>query len=128
MMGVAFVPRYVRPSIVVFDSKNQILLVQYCEDNSWGIPGGCMEVGESVEESARRELLEETGLTSLEMKLETIVVWRDILNVVYRTNKYSGDLRSDGVETNDVRFFSLGALPENLNPFIRQSLEQFGYK
>ncbi|GMA62919.1 NUDIX domain-containing protein [Alicyclobacillus fastidiosus] len=54
-MTMPFVPKYVRPTIIVLDGQNRILLVRYCEDNTWGIPGGCMEVGESVEESARRE-------------------------------------------------------------------------
>jgi 8-oxo-dGTP pyrophosphatase MutT (NUDIX family) len=70
-MGVPFVPKYVRPSIIVFDEDNRILLVRYCEDDRWDVPGGCMEVGESVEESARRELREETGLIA---KTPTLLV------------------------------------------------------
>ncbi|NRF94772.1 NUDIX domain-containing protein [Paenibacillus frigoriresistens] len=35
-----------------------MLLVKH-NDNSWGLPGGLLEPGESVEESIRREFLEE---------------------------------------------------------------------
>ncbi len=123
-MGDPFKPRYVRPTIIVLDSENRILLVRYCEDNSWGIPGGMMEIGESVDESARRELLEETGLTAKNMTLKAAIVYKEILNIVFVANEYTGELRSDGVETNEAHFFSLANLPENLNPFIRQSLMQ----
>jgi bis(5'-nucleosidyl)-tetraphosphatase len=41
------------------------LLLQY-EKNYWGLPKGRIEKGEEVEETAKREILEETGINDIE--------------------------------------------------------------
>ena len=50
--------------VIVVNEKKEILLQQRTSPYGiWGIPGGLMELGESVEETGRRELFEETGIT-----------------------------------------------------------------
>ncbi|MGY0231855.1 NUDIX domain-containing protein [Longispora urticae] len=50
-------------SAVVVDAAGRILLHRRVDNNLWALPGGVMEIGETIEETAQREVLEETGLT-----------------------------------------------------------------
>ena len=54
----------VRPSVaaVIFDRRGRILLQQRSDGGQWGLPGGSVEIGESVATAVVREVLEETGL------------------------------------------------------------------
>lgn len=49
--------------MLVFDPQGRLLLQRRTDTSEWAIPGGMMEPGESFEQTARREILEETGLT-----------------------------------------------------------------
>lgn len=72
---MAFTYEYARPALtadcVVFgldDNDLKVLLIQRDLEpfaGRWALPGGFAVVGESIEESARRELAEETGLTGI---------------------------------------------------------------
>ena len=55
--------------VVVFDEDDRLLLVRFHDgDRSWWCcPGGGIEDGESDDEAARRELLEEVGLSDVEL-------------------------------------------------------------
>ncbi|WAA09894.1 NUDIX hydrolase [Fervidibacillus albus] len=46
----------------IYLKENRILLLQKPRRNWWTIPGGKMEVGETVKESVKREFFEETGI------------------------------------------------------------------
>ncbi|PSM44617.1 DNA mismatch repair protein MutT [Streptomyces dioscori] len=49
-------------SVVVSDEQGKVLLLARADTGGWGLPGGLMDPGESFEDTARREVLEETGL------------------------------------------------------------------
>jgi ADP-ribose pyrophosphatase YjhB (NUDIX family) len=50
-------------SAVIFDAaREKVLLIRRRDNQMWGLPGGQMQVGESVAEACSREVLEETGL------------------------------------------------------------------
>jgi ADP-ribose pyrophosphatase YjhB (NUDIX family) len=54
----------VRPSAsaVIFDRRGRVLLQQRSDGGQWGLPGGSVEIGESVTDAVIREVREETGL------------------------------------------------------------------
>ncbi|MDO3411244.1 NUDIX domain-containing protein [Saccharibacillus sp. CPCC 101409] len=47
---------------VIRDGAGCLLLQQRSDYGAWGLPGGGMEPGETIEQTMRREVLEETGL------------------------------------------------------------------
>jgi mutator protein MutT len=57
---------------IIQDNQGRILLQRRSDYGNWGLPGGAMETGESVEETMKREVLEETGLTVSECDLYTV--------------------------------------------------------
>ena len=49
-------------SCCIIQNENKDILLQQRPDGKWGLPGGIMELSESVQEAAMREVFEETGL------------------------------------------------------------------
>jgi 8-oxo-dGTP diphosphatase len=76
------VTRYERPSVtvdtVIFtlrEKQLQVLLVQrgnWPYEGMWAIPGGFVHMDESLEDAARRELAEETGVDGPDIYLEQL--------------------------------------------------------
>lgn len=48
--------------VMIFDESGRLLLQQRQDNGLWGLPSGLMELGEKIEDTARREVWEETGL------------------------------------------------------------------
>ncbi|MBP1465304.1 NUDIX domain-containing protein [Candidatus Chloroploca sp. M-50] len=122
---------YQRPSVtvdvVIFTLINQelhVLLVQrrhWPFEGYWAIPGGFINMDESLVESARRELAEETGVRDvyLEQLYTFGEVGRDprsrVISVAYIAliSADAQKIRASD-ESTDVRWFPVSALPERL--------------
>lgn len=57
-------------SAVVVDGQGRILLQRRADSGNWALPGGAMDIGEALAESAVREVREETGF---DVQVERIV-------------------------------------------------------
>jgi 8-oxo-dGTP pyrophosphatase MutT (NUDIX family) len=49
-------------SAIVTDARGRIVLQRRADNDLWALPGGAMELGESLAETVVREVREETGL------------------------------------------------------------------
>lgn len=63
LLGVCLIPLLGDQSGQDPEGDRRIVLIQRRDDGRWGLPGGMVEWGDTIAQAARRELLEETGLT-----------------------------------------------------------------
>lgn len=56
-------------SVIVEDAERRVLLQLRSDNHCWGYAGGSVELDEVVEDAAKRELFEETGLIAEELEL-----------------------------------------------------------
>ncbi len=72
---------YITPKVdiraVVFNVKDEILLVQEKADGLWSLPGGWSDVGFTPKEIAVKEVKEETGLDVLASRLLAVMDMRE---------------------------------------------------
>ena len=123
--------------ILVLDEADRLLFQHRAGTGAWHVPGGYMEPGEAIEDTARREVLEETGLQVGEMELLGVFSGQDFyweypngdqvynVTVAFITRDVRGELSADGTEGVDVRFIELDALPDNLGPPAEPVLRKF---
>ena len=57
-------PNSLKPSanVVVVNEARQILLIKRTDNSNWSLPGGAMDLGETISQTAARETQEETGI------------------------------------------------------------------
>ena len=113
-------------SAFVLDKKNRVLLQKRSDNGQWGFPGGFMELGENVQDTARREIYEETGLKLDELELFGIYSGPQydktfsngdqvsLVQVSFICKRYSGELVESNDESIENKFYSLEELPENI--------------
>ncbi len=125
-------------AILVLNEQNELLLQLRNDTNDWGVPGGGMELGDSFEETAHKELLEETGLVAGGLELLTIASGKEFYyqyphgdevynaTAVFKALNVSGELVNNGLESKELRYFPIDALP-NLNYTTMKFLQKLGY-
>ena len=108
---------------LVFNDRNELLLNLRTDTDTWGIPGGSMELYETIEETAIRELKEETGICVHELELVTVLSGKDYyfeypngdkmctVIVLFKVLNYNGTIQVPDNESKALQFFPLTNLP-----------------
>lgn len=122
--------------VLVF--KDNMLLLQKRKDNlCWAIHGGSVDIGENVEDAAKRELKEETGLTANKLELFGVFSGEKmmhtypngdevyIVGINYICRDFSGEIRPNTDEVLELKWFDLNELPDNISPVDEDIINLF---
>jgi ADP-ribose pyrophosphatase YjhB (NUDIX family) len=109
-------------AVVVVNEKNEVLLQKRSDNGLWGLPGGLMELNETIQEAAIREVKEETNLDIVLKRFIGIFVnpfmrWREkdlakIYSFAFLAEIVGGELMVNDTESTELKYFSFENLPE----------------
>lgn len=123
-------------AVLVVDDQDRLLLMKRSDSGCWGLPGGVAEPGEVVENTAKRETLEETGLHIRSMDFFGVFSGPELyykypngdevynVTLVYLSCDISGDIRLNEEHT-AWRWFAPVDIPDDLSPPIKPVIQKF---
>ena len=107
--------------IIYNEAENKMLLEKRTDNGMWCVPGGAIELGETLEEALRREVKEETSLDIFNQRLFDVranvhMVYPNqdevyYTDVVYVITEFEGEMKPDA-ESKELRWVPLDELPE----------------
>jgi len=122
---------------VVVDDKGRIALVHRKDNGLWALPGGGMELGESIEDCAVREVKEETGLdveitglVGIYTNPRHVMAYSDgevrqQFSICYTTRLIGGELAYD-VESTDIAWVEPARIPElTMHPSMKLRIDHY---
>ena len=125
-------------SVICVDELGRALLGKRTDNHLWGYSGGSAEIDERAEDCARRELLEEMGLTAEKLEFfflnsgpETHYIYPngdEVSNfeIIYLCRNWRGEPRAADGEMEELRFFSPEEIDLNrISPPIRPVMAAF---
>jgi ADP-ribose pyrophosphatase YjhB (NUDIX family) len=124
-------------SAIVTDEEGSLLLHRRSDNKRWALPGGTMDIGETIAQCAEREVREETGLTVKAYRIVGIYSdpdhvfaysdgeVRQEFSVCFACRVLAGDIaRSD--ESLEVKFWPVDELDSlDMHPSIRLRISHY---
>ena len=117
--------------VLIVDQTILLAKIEYgANSGKWMLPGGFLEHGESIEEAACREFLEETGIVTTTNRVvamrsgtrEVDGVVQTTLYIVFEMIYASGELKKDEKEISDLKYWTIQEI-EKSNEIIELSKE-----
>jgi ADP-ribose pyrophosphatase YjhB (NUDIX family) len=123
-------------TVAVRDERGRLLLVHKIDNDRWALPGGAVDIGESVSGAAVREVAEETGvavevtgLVGIYSDPRHLMAYddgevRQQFSICLRARHVAGEPREDGTEVKAARWVDvadIGGLP--IHPSMRDRID-----
>ena len=119
---------------IIYDEEKGILFEKRSDNGNWCIPGGALELKESLEEGLKREVKEETNLDIFNPKFFDVRAGEHMVypnkdevyytDVVYIVTEYQGELKADH-ESDDLQWYKIDNLPEKMCPNSKYYITKF---
>lgn len=124
--------------VLVLNEDGEVLLQQRQEPHGkWGLLGGLMELRESPEETACREVYEEAGIHVKNLQLINVFSGAkyfvklangdefQTVTAAYYTSDYEGELSVNKEEAIQLKFFPITELPEYIVGSHKKMIETY---
>ena len=124
--------------VIIVNGEGKILLGRRADNQLWGYFGGSVEIDEKVENCAKRELLEETGLIADEISFFTVNSGSEIhytypngddvsnIEIVFLCSRYHGELKAQREEVEELKFFKPSKIDiDMISPPLRPSIKKY---
>jgi 8-oxo-dGTP pyrophosphatase MutT (NUDIX family) len=124
--------------LIVLNQNHELLFIKRTDFKTWGFIGGSSEFGENIITTATREAKEEAGIDVVNLKLWGVSTSLEDEHVKYPngdeihahsmmfyTYDWNGEICADQVESSEVKFFSMDALPNEMHPNTKKALNKF---
>ena len=118
--------------------KNGRILLQKRNDNGlWADHGGCVEIGETLEEAAKRELFEETGLIAKRLEFFNVYSGKEMMYTYPNGDKvylivtlwiceeFEGEMKPDTDEVSELKWFDIKKIPKEIPKTLKRPFKDF---
>ena len=121
--------------VILLNAENKILFEVRADDGYLDFPGGSVDLGEEVIDTAKRELYEETGLIADELALFDVYSGpltkytyfnKDVIygvDTFYVCKKYHGELKPQKEEVKELLFLDINGINGKLSTRNKKVIE-----
>jgi len=125
-------------NVIAVNNQGEILMIRRTDNDNWAVPGGGMDLGESIIDTAVRETREETGiiceitgLVGIYTNPRHVILYtnngevRQEFSIVFTARPVAGELKPSS-ESSEPQWVSPAILPSlQMHPSMRQRIQHY---